>query len=155
MNSFLISTVMLTGAFLLAATQTVSAAQKYVVTTSLTDPTCDTGFGGYVNLEAFGIYPQSGITGDSSAWTAFASQNPLVFFGTPYANGITFTDDGFAYLAGTSGGAPWTPQTLPDAAAPNTLLAPLWQDFEIVYDSTPGAYRGVSLATARTVSSFW
>jgi hypothetical protein len=123
-------------------------ATDYIVTTSLTDPTCDTGFGGYVNLESFGIFPQAGLTGDTQWWSAFSGQNPIVFFGKTYSDGISFTDDGFAFLIGSPGSSPWTPQNLPDAAEPNTLIAPLWHDFEVVYNGTSGAYRGISLATA-------
>lgn len=124
------------------------AFASYTMTTSLTDPSCDTGFGGYVNLSDFGIYPQSDLSGDTVAWTAFASQNPITFFGTTYSGGISFTSDGFAFLSGTPGNTPGTPQSLPDSAEPNTLLAALWHDFEVVYDGTPGAVRGISLATA-------
>lgn len=134
--------------FIWLATHASVTAAGYIMTTSLNDPECDTGFGGYVDLASYGIYPQSGLSGDTQWWAAFQSQNPVVFFGTSYANGISFTDDGFALLNGGLGDAPWTPQNLPDSAEPNALLAALWHDFEVVYDGTPGAYRGISLATS-------
>ena len=120
---------------------------RYLMTTSLTDPTCDSGFGGYVNLEDFGIMAQAGIAGDTETWTAFGYNNPITFFGKTYSEGISFTADGFAFLdSGTPGDVPGTPQSLPNPAAPNALLAALWHDFEVVYDQA--ANRGVSLATA-------
>lgn len=125
----------------------VGAEGSYDVTTSATDPSCDTGFGGYVNLEDFGIFPQSGITGDTAAWTAFTSGDPISFFGDDYT-GMSFTDDGFAVfdVANNYGGSPWVPQMIPDGNQPNAVAAPLWHDFEIFYDSANN--HGVSLATS-------
>jgi uncharacterized repeat protein (TIGR01451 family) len=119
----------------------------YVMTTSNNDPMCDTGFGGYVNLEDFGILAQAGITGDTAAWTAFSTANPVDFYGVEYSS-VSFTDDGYAIfdVASNNGGSPWNPQTLPDPDIPNNLIAGLWQDMEIFYDA--GLNHGVSLATA-------
>jgi uncharacterized repeat protein (TIGR01451 family) len=123
------------------------AAGNYVVTTSDNDPMCDTGFGGYVNLEDFGITADAGISGDTVAFTAFASGDPFEFYGSSYT-GMGFTDDGFGIFdVGTNyGGQPWVAQTIPDAAAPNNVAAALWNDYEILYDA--GANTGVSIATA-------
>lgn len=125
------------------------AGGSYAMSTSLTNPGCDTGFGGYVDLESFGIFPNSGITGDTGSWTAFSGQDPIQFYGGSFT-GISFTDDGFAFFDSTPGTTPWAPQLLPDPADPNSVMAMLWDDFEIVYDGTPGGVRGVSLATATT-----
>ena len=59
-----------------------------------------------------------------------------------------FTDDGFVIFdpANNYAGAPWTPQAVPDVAFPNNVIAGLWQDMEIFYDSALN--HGVSLATA-------
>lgn len=148
MKNFSVTMGLVLIAFLYMIPQTAFAAVGYSVTTSLTDPTCDTGFGGYLDLESYGLFPNPGISGDTVTWNAFSSQSPINFFGSTYSDGIFFTDDGFAFLAGTQGSEPWTPQSLPDAADPNALIAPLWNDFEIVYDGTPGARKGVTLATA-------
>ena len=125
----------------------VGAVRDYVITTSATDPMCDTGFGGYVNLQAFGILAQSGISGDTSAWSAFSTGNPFEYYGEEYV-GFAFTDDGFGLFdpASNYAGAPWVPQFIPDAAFPNNVVAPLWQDMEIFYDGALN--HGVSLATA-------
>lgn len=119
----------------------------YAITTNASDPMCDTGFGGYIDLAGFSIYPQSGITGDTQAWSAFSGQNPFVFFGKEY-KGVSFTDDGFLVFDVANnypGTAPWTPQLLPNPDAPNNVAGVLWQDMEIVYDA--GLNKGVSLAT--------
>ena len=118
----------------------------YVMTTSDNDPMCDTGFNGYVNLEGSNVFAQSTLTGDTAAWTAFISQNPINFYGVEYT-GVSFTDDGYVIfdVANNNGGTPWNPQTLPDMDVPNNLIAGLWQNMEIFYDGTLN--HGVSLAT--------
>ena len=55
------------------------------MTTSMDDPFCDTGFGGYVNLEDFGIFAQDTLVGDTMAFDAFGGQNPFEFFGGSYS----------------------------------------------------------------------
>ncbi len=125
--------------------KTTIRGTTYIVTTSLTDPSCDTGFGGYVDLEGFGIFPQSAIVGDGLAWSAFSGQDPFQHFGGNFV-GLNFTDDGLVQFNSTDVAVP--PQSLPDATTPNDLIAALWTDLFIVYDATPGSVRGVSLATA-------
>jgi len=121
----------------------------YVMTTSDADPWCNTGFGdgSYINLQDYGINANSAISGDTDAWTAFSTANPVNFYGVEYGN-VGFTDDGFAIFdpVANYGGSPWNPQTLPDPDIPNNLIAGFWQDLEIFYDA--GLNHGVSLATA-------
>jgi len=122
-------------------------APYYNVSDSLTDPLCDTGFGGYVNLEALGIFANAGITGDTKVWSLTPGAVPYNFYGIDYPT-ISFTDDGFAIFdyANNYGGSPWTNQDIPDPALPNNVAAMLWQDMEIVYDAATN--KGVSLANA-------
>jgi uncharacterized repeat protein (TIGR01451 family) len=118
----------------------------YMVSDNTTDPSCDTGFIGYVNLEGFGIMPQAPLSGDGVSWTGFSSQNPIQFYGVDHV-GMGGTDDGFAFFDDTT--VAWPANTsLPDPADPNDIMAILWNDMEVVYDGTPGSVRGVSLATA-------
>ena len=121
--------------------------KNYEMTTSWTDPNCDTGFGGYVDLEGFNIFPISDITGDSTVWTAFATANPVNFYGVEYDR-VGFTDDGYAIFdyANNWGGDVFVPQVIPDPALSNNVAAMLWMDYEIVYDEALN--HGVSLATA-------
>jgi hypothetical protein len=119
----------------------------YSFTTNLTNPSCDTGFGGYVDLEGFGIFPSAGVIGDDTAFTAFGLQNPVRFFGVEYAGtGLTFSTNGVihfdAYVTDSVNTG------LPDATAPNNILPIFWNDMEIFFDATPGSVQGVSLATA-------
>jgi uncharacterized repeat protein (TIGR01451 family) len=120
----------------------------YDISTSASDPLCDTGFGGYVDLAGFGISPNAGVSGDTKVYTTFSTGDPINFYGQSYT-GASFTDDGFVIFnqAANYGGAPWTAQAIPDPALPNNLLAALWDDFEIFY-SAPPTNTGVSLATA-------
>jgi uncharacterized repeat protein (TIGR01451 family) len=127
---------------------TMTGGYRYVMSTNKTDPFCDTGFGGYVDLEGFGIKASSTITGDSLVLTAFANQNPYNFYGNEYT-GLWFTDDGTVGFDAANNAASLpapTNQDLPDPTRPNTLLAPLWQDMEIVYDAANNY--GVTLANA-------
>ena len=121
-------------------------APYYNVSDSVSDPLCDTGFGGYVNLQDYGILANAGITGDTKVWTLTPGAVPYNFYGIEYP-AISFTDDGFAIFdyANNYAGAPWTNQDIPDPAFPNNVAAMLWQDMEIVYDAATN--KGVSLAS--------
>jgi len=123
------------------------AETVYQMTTNATDPLCDTPFGGYVDLEALGIFPDPGVSGDTALWTAFGGGLPISFYGVEYPD-LSFSDDGFVVFdpANNYGGTPWVPQTLPDPPIPNNLAAMLWSDLQIVYDAATN--RGVSLAVA-------
>ena len=108
----------------------------YTITTSDTDPSCDTPVGGYRDLRAaHGFFPIDGLEGDTTVFTAGSSGAPFTYLGDPYA-GVGFTDDGFlVFDAGTNwGGAPWIAQDVPDPALPNNVLAMLWDDYTIVED---------------------
>lgn len=124
-----------------------NATSDYAMTTNATDALCDTGFGGYVDLEGFGILSQDTIIGDTATFSAFSGQNPFQFYGID-KTGVNFTDDGFAFFDSTPGATPWANTALPTPAEPNDLMAILWNDFLIEYDGTPGSIRGVSLASA-------
>lgn len=118
----------------------------YVMTTSDNDPLCDTGFGGYVNLEGYGILSKPDIIGDTLAYTTFGDGDPIAYFGHDYT-GMSFTDDGFAIFDAANNyfGSPWIPQSIPDSDFPNNVLAAFWHDFEIFYNAELN--HGVSLAT--------
>lgn len=123
----------------------INAEYSYNITTNATNAACDTPFGGYVNLEAFNIFPISSLTGDTNAWTAFTGQNPFNFYGTEYS-GVNFTTEGYVSF-GSLTGVFEVPQALPNPALPNNLLALYWHDFEIVYAASPTTH-GISLASA-------
>lgn len=121
----------------------------YDMSTNADDMSCDTGFGGYVNLQNFNLSPADlgQPVLDTVVFNAFTAGLPIDLFGVPHT-GIAFTDDGF--VVGNPnvnyGGFPWVPQNIPDPELPNNLAAILWQDMEIVND--PPNFKGVTLATA-------
>ena len=128
----------------------------YEFTTSANDPSCVNPLSGaaeYVDLFTVTggrITAQAGISGDTGAWTAFGA-NTFGHYGDQYA-GLTLTDDGFLVrdVEANYGGTPWITQSVPDAAQPNNVMAPLWQDMEITYDAATN--KGVTLAASGTTA---
>jgi hypothetical protein len=127
-------------------TPSETSALGYKITTSKNDPLCDTGFGGYLDLEELDIYVTARVpSGDNFAIGPFFTANgPIEFYGQQY-QGVRITDDGFI-LFGDSYSRPWEPQIIPQTNAPNGLAAFLWQDMEIVHDKARN--HGVSLGTS-------
>lgn len=139
---------------------------EYLMTTSDDDPFCAAplaGFDGdddpYVDLEAFGLYAESDLTGDSTAFyfeTPLAA--PLSFYGVNRSTGIggdfIFTDDGFASydLDSWLGGPPWVWQVIPDPADPSGLAAMAWFDFQLFYDGPTN--QGVTTAFLTDAGGF-
>jgi hypothetical protein len=128
-----------------------NAQPGYNVITSNEDPACAVPFansGGYTDLEAFGIFPDAGITGDTIAFSAFAGQN-FNFYGEQFVGGFGFTDDGFVFFNSTPGATPWVNLPIPDSSDPNSLVAMLWRDMVVPTPNvTPGSLVGVTLASA-------
>ncbi len=126
----------------------VSTLRDYVQSNSTSDPLCDTGFGGYVDLEAFGIGVREGIEGDSFVLDIddfFGGEEPYAFYGETY-NSVYVTADGFLTVDQNVGDTPGANADMPDAAAPNGLMAPFWRDLTVTYDAD--ANTGVSIAGA-------
>lgn len=128
-------------------------ASTYAVETSATDPDgCAAplaefdGVGdAYVDLEAFGILADPGISGDTVSYSVDFSGGEFDFFGQSQGEIINFTDDGFAFFdPSTPGATPWAHQPIPTVGDPDSLMAIFWRDMEIVYDGPSN--RGVSLA---------
>jgi subtilisin family serine protease len=124
----------------------VSKLRDYVQSNSTSDPMCDTGFGGYVDLEGLGITTVPGVEGDG-----VALGNPLGtefdFYGTAYEV-VGITDDGFLTVLGEVGDDSSVNTDLPDPALPNGLMAPMWRDLALVYDAELN--RGLSIASGGT-----
>ncbi|GAB2191809.1 S8 family serine peptidase [Sessilibacter sp. MAH1] len=128
-----------------------NAEPSYVAVTSEEDPACAIPFansGAYTDLEAFGIFPDTTIVGDSVTFNAFPGQN-FNFYGRSFVGGLSLTDDGFIFFESTAGPSPFINEAIPSSTEPNDLIAALWRDMIIPTPSaTPGAVVGVSLATA-------
>lgn len=106
---------------------------------------CDTGFGGYANLENFGFNPDSTIRGNNVSFTVLPNQDSSLF-GEARDDGFNVTDDGFVYFNSNPGAAPGAPTDIPNPAMPNDMAAVLWTDMEIVYDAA--SVSGVTAAAA-------
>ncbi|WP_317931898.1 S8 family serine peptidase [Halioxenophilus sp. WMMB6] len=137
----------------LAMPSLADAEPSYVAVTSEEDPACAMPFatnGGYTDLEAYGLLPDTTVTGDTVSYSAFSGQN-FNFYGRSFAGGFNFTDDGFVYFDSSAGPNPWVNTSIPDSAEPNDLIAALWRDMIIpTPNATPGSVVGVTLATAGT-----
>ncbi|MGW4476750.1 S8 family serine peptidase [Nonomuraea sp. NPDC004354] len=90
---------------------------------------------GYLPLDAFGITPSP--IGDEQALNFTVPA--FVFAGKTY-NRIGITSNGYSVVGGTTSGEDVTfqPQTLPDPARPNNVLASYWTDLD--GSGTPGVY---------------
>lgn len=124
----------------------------YTIATSQTDPACAAPLAGvdgtadaYLNLEAFNIFTNPLLFGNSVVFSADPGGGSFDLFGSDQGEIIYYTDDGFAFFdPSTPGVAPWVNESIPSPGEPNNLMAMLWRDLEIVYDQ--GLNRGVSLA---------
>ncbi|MDF2177549.1 S8 family serine peptidase [Aliiglaciecola sp. CAU 1673] len=118
---------------------------SYNMTTNASDAQCVAPFTGneYLDLAAFGITPGS-ANGDSTTATYNVG---AYFLGNLYSS-VTLTDDGFVLLGNTNvGSEPWTNQLMPDATAPNGLVAPFWRD--MVFDVDNGSTLSVATAGSK------
>lgn len=90
---------------------------------------------GYLPLSLFGISPVSGM-GDES----IVNFNlPTFQYGSESYSRIGLTSNGYAVVGGGAGAdVDFVPQSLPDPARPNNVLAPFWTDLDM---SAGGALR--------------
>jgi len=81
--------------------------------------------GGYVPLSLFGIAPVTGL-GDESVLNFTV---PAFRYGAEVYSRIGVVSDGYLVVGGgSSEDVTYIPQTLPDPARPNNVLAPYWTD---------------------------
>jgi len=127
------------------ATSSIVPVSEYIATDSANDASCaDAAFGGYFNLadaNGPGTFAPIDFEGDSVSTTLFAEIN-VPLYGVDH-DGITITDDGFAFLSGSSGNTPWINAPIPTESAPNDMIAMLWMDLEVFNTGD----RGVRVAT--------
>ena len=120
----------------------VGKESAYVSSTPATSAQC-AAWTGFIDL-APGI-PFAGLDGDSVSANAFSAIGPFNHYGEDFPN-LTVAEDGLVTMAGGYGGAPWVPQAIPNPAAPNGVLAPLWSDLELSLADG----RGMRLAQSTT-----
>jgi subtilisin family serine protease len=97
---------------------------------------------GYVPLSGFGVAPVAGM-GDETI--ANFTVPEFLYGSEPYSR-IGFTSNGYAVVGGgTAADVSFNPQTFPNPARPNNVLAPFWTDLDL---STGGAFRVATLSAA-------
>ena len=96
---------------------------------------------GYLPLSGFGIAPVAGF-GDETIGNFTV---PAFKFGTETYNRIGVTSNGYAVVGGgTVDDVNFIPQTLPNPARPNNVLAPFWTDLHVGRVPTGGGIRVAS-----------
>ena len=92
---------------------------------SITDITGNGPAGGYLGLAAFGIAPVSGVGDD----TITNFNVPTFFYGGEAYTRIGVVSNGYVVIGGGEGAdVNFAPQTFPNAARPNNVVAPFWTD---------------------------
>jgi subtilisin family serine protease len=105
--------------------------------------------GGYLPLSLFGIAPFSGQGDDT-----ITNFNVPTFFygGEPYTR-VGVVSNGYVVIGGGTGSdVVFLPQTFPNPARPNNVVAPLWSDLNTAGGGGGGAIRVGSLTDG---STFW
>ncbi len=117
------------------------------VAPQITSITPDSGpAGGYVSLSAFGVTPLTG-QGDETI-TNF--NVPGFNYGQESYTRLGIVSDGYVVVGGgASADVDFVPQTMPNAARPNNVLAPYWTDLN------PGAGGAIRIATLTDGSDTW
>jgi hypothetical protein len=101
---------------------------------------------GYLPLSLFGITPIGGM-GDE---TLANFSTPAFSFGSETYTRLGVTSNGYLVVGGGgSGDLDFVPQTFPDPAAPNNVLAPFWTDLN------PGAAGAVRIAVLTDGVNDW
>lgn len=118
--------------------RTVRAPHVELAGGTLGVPAVDPGvLFGYLRLSDFGINPTA--IGDEESINY--STAPFVYAGETYSS-IGVTSNGYAVVGGAeSADVAFEPQTLPDPARPNNVLAPYWTDLD--GGGAPGIYSAI------------
>ena len=92
--------------------------------------------GGYLALSLLGVPPVAGVGDDTIS--NFNLGTPFFYGGESY-NRIGVVSNGYIVVGGGTGAdIIFAPQTFPNAARPNNVVAPMWTDLNVV---APGAIR--------------
>jgi hypothetical protein len=127
----------------------------YVVATNATDASCgipfaaQAGFGGWADFAAFGFAPQAAISGDTVGFTWTPPQGPIFHHGGFFSGGVHFRDDGFYFFphqGQVNPGSPWINQPIPSSLQPNNFVAPLWHDWQFIFNAAQN--RGATILNA-------
>ena len=102
--------------------------------------------GGYLPLSAFGIPPIGGVGDD----TITNFNVPAFMWGSESYNRIGVVSNGYLVIGGgTADDLVYVPQTFPNTARPNNVLAPYWTDLN------PAAAGAIRIGTLTDGTSTW
>jgi subtilisin family serine protease len=102
--------------------------------------------GGYLPLAGFGIGPIAGVGDD----TITNFNVPTFFYGAEPYTRIGIVSNGYVVLGGGTGAdVVFLPQTFPNSARPNNVVAPLWNDLN------PPAGGAIRIGTLTDGSQTW
>jgi subtilisin family serine protease len=99
---------------------------------------------GYLPLSGFGVAPVGGM-GDES----IANFNvPTFLWGEEAYTRIGLTSNGYVVVGGgAAADVEFVPQTMPDPAAPNNVIAPWWTDIDLSQAATPNTGVRITILT--------
>jgi hypothetical protein len=105
---------------------------------------------GYLPLSGFGVAPVGGMGDESIANFSV----PSFLWGDETYTRIGVTSNGYVVVGGgTSTDVEFVPQTMPDPAAPNNVIAPWWTDIDLSQAAT--ANTGVRVAILSDGADDW
>jgi subtilisin family serine protease len=106
--------------------------------------------GGYLPLRLFGVPPIGGM-GDE---TIVNFNVPAFLWGDETYTRVGITSDGYAVIGGGTGAdVEFVPQTMPDPARPNNVIAPWWTDLDL--SQAASANTGARIGTLTDGSDTW
>jgi hypothetical protein len=106
---------------------------------------------GYLPLRLFGIPPIGGMTDE----TIVNFNVPAFLWGEETYTRVGVTSNGYIVVGGgTSQDVEFVPQTMPDAARPNNVIAPWWTDIDLS-QSAPSGRTGARISTLTDGSDTW
>jgi Subtilase family/Fibronectin type-III domain len=107
--------------------------------------------GGYLPLSAFGIPPIGGMGDESIA----NFNTPEFLWGDESYTSIGVTSNGYVVVGGgAAADVEFVPQTMPDVARPNNVIAPWWTDIDLSQAAPSGA-TGARIGTLTDGVSDW
>jgi hypothetical protein len=102
--------------------------------------------GGYVPLRAFGVAPITGMTDE----TITNFNVPGFLWGTEAYTSIGVTSNGYVVVGGgVAADVQFVPQTMPNVARPNNVIAPWWTDIDLS-QIAPSGFTGARITVLRS-----
>ena len=99
---------------------------------------------GYLPLSGFGVAPVGGMGDESIANFTV----PTFVWGSESYSRIGLTSNGYVVVGGgASADVEFVPQTMPDPAAPNNVIAPWWTDIDLSQAATPNTGVRITILT--------